>query len=100
MFYDKIDFPIRTRVIYNLKHRYAIRSKFGNKFLTSLFKLVLEVKGSMYSTIQENLLLYCRKFSPFVVVLISFITETINFTIKVTLMQISKSPNMFVSIQK
>ena len=56
MFYDKIDFSIRMRVMYNLKHRYPIRSKVGDKFLTSLFKLVLEAKGSIYSTIQENLL--------------------------------------------
>ena len=75
MFYDKIDFSIRMRVMYNLKHRYPIRSKVGDKFLTSLFKLVLEAKGSIYSTIQENLLLYCRKFSAFVVVVISFITR-------------------------
>ena len=56
------------RVVYNLKHRYAIVWNFGEKFLTSPFKLVLKVKGSISSTIQENLLLYCRKFSAFVVI--------------------------------
>ena len=58
------------RVIYYLKHRYAIRLKFEDKFLTSLAKLILEVKASICSTIKENLLSYCRKFSAFVVVVI------------------------------
>ena len=65
-----MDLSIRIRVTYNLKHRYAIRFKFGGKFLTSLNKLVLEEKASIYSTIKENLLLYCRKFLTFVVVVI------------------------------
>ena len=43
------------RIICNVKHRYAIRLKLGDKFLTSL-------------TSKENLLLYCCKFSAFVVV--------------------------------
>ena len=58
------------RVIYNVKRRYAIRLKFEDKFLTFLTKLVLEPKASICSTIKENLLLYCRKFSAFVVVVI------------------------------
>ena len=58
------------RVMYNVKHRYAIRLKFGDKFLTSLTSLVLEAKASICSTIKENLLLYWRKFSAFVVVVI------------------------------
>ena len=58
------------RVIYNIKYRYAIRLKFGNEFLTSLTKLVLEAKGSICSTIKGNQLLYCRKFLAFVVVVI------------------------------
>ena len=58
------------RVMYNVKRCYTIRLKFGDKFLTSLTKLVLEAKASIYSTIKENLLLYCRKFSAFVVVVI------------------------------
>ena len=48
------------RYIYNVKHRYTIRLKFGDKFLVFLTKLVLEVKTSICSSIKENLLLYCR----------------------------------------
>ena len=40
-----MDLSIRMRVIYNTKHRYAIRLKIGDKFLTSLAKLVLEVES-------------------------------------------------------
>ena len=58
------------KIIYNVRHRYAIRLKFGDKFLTFLTKLVLEGKTSISSTIKENLLLYCRKFSEFLVVVI------------------------------
>ena len=58
------------RVMYNVKHRHAIRLKFGDKFLTSLTKLVLKVKASICSIIKENLRLYCGKFSAFVVVVI------------------------------
>ena len=45
------------RVIYNVKHDYAIFLKFGDKFLTSLTKLVVKAKASTCSTIKENLLL-------------------------------------------
>ena len=43
--------------MYNEKHHYAIRLKFGNKFLTSLTKSLLETKASICSTVKENLLL-------------------------------------------
>ena len=58
------------RVMYNAKHRYGIRLKFGDKSLTSLTKSVLKAKASTYFTIKENLLLYYRKFPTFVVVAI------------------------------
>ena len=57
-----MDRSIRMRIIYNVKHRFVICLKFGDKFLTFLTKLVLERKASIFSTIEENLLLYCRKF--------------------------------------
>ena len=58
------------RIIYNARHRYALRLKCGDKFLTFLTKLVLQGKAGIGSTIKENLLLYCRKFSAFVVIVI------------------------------
>ena len=54
------------RIIYNVEHLYVIRSKFGDKFLSSLTKLVLEAKASICFTIKKNLLLYYRKISAFV----------------------------------
>ena len=65
-----MDLSIRMKIIYNVRHCYAIRLKFGDKFLTFLIKLVLKRKPSICSTIRENLLLYCRKLSAFVVVVI------------------------------
>ena len=56
------------RITYNVRHRYAIRFKFVDKCLTFLTKLVLE--GKACPTIKANLLLYCHKFSAFVVVVI------------------------------
>ena len=64
-----MNLSIRMRIIYNVRHRYGIRLKFGDKFLTFLTKLVLEGKASVRSTTKENLLLHC-KFSAFVVVVV------------------------------
>ena len=71
---------IRMRLIYSVKCRYAIRLKFRDKFLTSLTKLVLEMKSSIYSTIKENILLYLFKFLAFAFVVIkscTFITRPV-----------------------
>ena len=65
-----MDLSIQMRAVYNVKHRYGLRLKFGDKLLTFLTKLVLEAKVSTCSTIKENLLLYCRIFSAFVVAVI------------------------------
>ena len=57
--------------MYIVKHRYAIRLKFGGKFLTSLTKQGLEAKTSICcSTIKENLLFHCLEFLAFVVIVI------------------------------
>ena len=55
-----MDLSIRMRIVYNLKHRYAMRLKFGEKLLTSLTKIVLEAKASTWLTFKENLLLCFR----------------------------------------
>ena len=66
-----MDLPIRMRITYNVKYRYPICLDFGEKFSNSQTKLVLELNAGIWSTIKENLLLYCRKFLAFVVVVIS-----------------------------
>ena len=58
------------RIMYNVKHRYAIPLKFEDKFLTSLTKLVFEAKASMCSIIKTKSFLYCCKCLVFVVVVI------------------------------
>ena len=68
-FYDKMNLSIRMRIIYNVNHRYKIRLKFGDKFLTSLTKFVLKTKASMLYNQGESIL-YCHKFLSFVVVVI------------------------------
>ena len=65
-----MDLLIRIRVIYKVKHRYTIGLKFGAKFLISPTKVVLEAKAMISSTIKEILLLFCRKFSAFLVFVI------------------------------
>ena len=59
------------RIIYNVRHHCEIRLQLGDKFLAFLTKLVLEEKGRICSAIKENPLLYCRKFSAYLVVVIS-----------------------------
>ena len=62
-----MDLTIQTKTFNNVKDRHAIFSKFGDRFFSSLTMLGPEVKASICSTIKENLILYCRKFSAFVV---------------------------------
>ena len=68
-----MDLPVRMRISYSVKPRYAICLKFGDKFLIFLTKSIVEVKASICSTIKENLLFHCRKFSAFFVVFIVLI---------------------------
>ena len=69
--YDKMDhLLIIILLLYNVKHRYAIRMKSAGKLLTCPSKLSLEKKARICSAIKENLLLYCRKFSVFFAVVI------------------------------
>ena len=65
-FYNKMGLSFRVRIIYNVKHCYTIRLKFGDRFLTSFINLATKVKVSIYSTIKENLLLYFPKLLAFI----------------------------------
>ena len=67
-FYDKIDLPIKMRIIYIVKHRHAIRLKFGDTFLTSLNELVFEAKVNSLQSKKYAFIL--PKFSAFVIVVI------------------------------
>ena len=43
-----MDVSFRMKVMYNVKHRYAIRLKFGGKVLTAITKIMLRAKASIY----------------------------------------------------
>ena len=70
-FSDKMDPTIQTRIFNNAKNRNAISLQFGDRLFTSLTMLGLEAKANICSRIKETLILYCRKFSAFVVVVIN-----------------------------
>ena len=70
-FIDIMDLTIQMRKFNNLKHRFAICLKFSDRFFTSLTMLGLEAKASICSVIKEDLILYSRKFSAFVVAVIN-----------------------------
>ena len=70
-FIDKMDLTIHMRIYNNVKRRHAICLKLGYRFFASLTMLVLEAKANIGSAIKENLILYCRKFSAFVVTIIN-----------------------------
>ena len=54
-----MDLPVGMRIIYNIKHRYALYLKIRDKILTSLIKLVCKAKASICYKIKENLTLDC-----------------------------------------
>ena len=56
---------ILVRIFIYVKPREVIYLKFVDKFFTSLTKLGFKAKGSISSTIKENLRSYCRKFLAF-----------------------------------
>ena len=58
---------VQMRKLNDEKHCDEICLKFGDRFFTSLTMLGLELQASICSTIKENLLLYCRQFSAFVI---------------------------------
>ena len=67
----KMDLTTQMKIFNNVKHCQAICLKFGDRFFTSLIMLGCEAKVSTCSVIKENLILYCRNFSAFVVAVIN-----------------------------
>ena len=66
-----MDLTIQMRIFYNVKHFYTIFFEFGDRLFTSVTMLGFEMKASIFSVIEENLILHYPKFSPFVVPVIN-----------------------------
>ena len=70
-FSGKMDLTIYMKIFKNVKHCHAICLKFGDNFFTYPAMLGLEAKTSICSSIKENGISYCRKFSAFAVTIIN-----------------------------
>ena len=70
-FSDKMNLTIRRAIFNNVKHHHAVCLKFGDRFFTSLTMLGVQAKASIFSKIKENLPLYCRQYSAFVIAVIT-----------------------------
>ena len=67
-----MDLTIQLKIFNNVKHPHAICLKFGDRVFISLTMLGCEAKAMQScSAIKENLILYCRKYSAFVVAVIN-----------------------------
>ena len=55
---DEIYLTIQMRIFKNVKFRHTMCLKFGDRFFISPIMLGIEQKGSMSSTIKENVTVY------------------------------------------
>ena len=62
---------IQMKIFNNVKHCQIIFLELGEIFFASLTMLECETKACMCCAINENLILYCRKFLGFVVAVIN-----------------------------
>ena len=66
-----MDLTIQMKIFNNVNNLHSVCLEFRDGFFTSLTMLGCEAKASIRSAIKENLILYCRKFSAFVVAVIN-----------------------------
>ena len=57
-YFNKMSLTVQMRISNNVKRRDAIYLKFDYRFFTSPTMIGLELKASIYYTIEENLVLY------------------------------------------
>ena len=57
-----MDVPIRCELSETLNNVMQFCLEFGDKSLNSVTNLVLKVKAIIFSSVNENLLLYCQSF--------------------------------------